>query len=63
VQCIVDRLLTEQMADGGWNCEQENGSTRGSIHSTICVLEGLLEHERASGGTPEVAAARVRGHE
>ena len=63
VQCIVDRLLTEQMADGGWNCEQENGSTRGSIHSTICVLEGLLEHERATGGTREVAAARVRGQE
>ncbi len=63
VQGIVDRLLTEQMADGGWNCEQENGSTRGSFHSTICVLEGLLEHERATGGTPEVAAARVCGHE
>ena len=51
VQGIVDRLLSEQMADGGWNCEQENGSTRGSFHSTICVLEGLLEHERAIGGT------------
>jgi hypothetical protein len=61
VQGIVDRLLTEQMADGGWNCEQENGSTRGSFHSTICVLEGLLEHERAKGSTPEVTAARQRG--
>jgi len=61
VQGIVDRLLTEQMADGGWNCEQENGSTRGSFHSTICVLEGLLEHERATGGTPKVTAARLRG--
>src|ERR671934_1757981 len=28
VRGIVDRLLTEQMADGGWNCEQENGSIR-----------------------------------
>ena len=63
VKGIVDRLLTEQMADGGWNCEQENGSTRGSFHSTICVLEGLLEHERATGGTPEVTAARLRGQE
>jgi hypothetical protein len=63
VQAIVDRLLTEQMADGGWNCEQENGSTRGSFNSTICVLEGLLEHERATGGTPEVTAARLRGQE
>ena len=63
VQGIVDRLLTEQMADGGWNCEQENGSTRGSFHSTICVLEGLLEHERATGVTPEATAARRRGEE
>jgi hypothetical protein len=63
VQGIVDRLLTEQMADGGWNCEQENGSTRGSFHSTICVLEGLLERERAIGATPEATAVRRRGEE
>src|SRR5438046_3723496 len=60
---IVERLLGEQMADGGWNCEQENGSTRGSFHSTINVLEGLLEHGRATGGSAEVTAARERGQE
>lgn len=63
IQGIVDRLLTEQMADGGWNCEQESGSNRGSFDSTICVLEGLLEYERATGEEPEVTAARLRGHE
>jgi len=63
VQGIVDRLLTEQMTDGGWNCEQENGSTRGSFHSTICVLEGLLEHEQATGCTAETTAARLRGQD
>jgi hypothetical protein len=63
VQGIVDRLLGEQMSDGGWNCEQEHGSTRGSFHTTICVLEGLLEHERATGGSPAVMAARERGQE
>jgi hypothetical protein len=63
VQMIVDRLLGEQMSDGGWNCEQERGSTRGSFHSTICVLEGLLEHERATGTTPELTAARLKGQE
>ena len=63
VQGIVRRLLSEQMADGGWNCERENGSARGSFHTTINVLEGLLEHERATGGTPAVRAARERGHE
>jgi len=60
---IVRRLLGEQMADGGWNCEQENGSTRGSFHTTINVLEGLLEHERATGGSAEVTAALQRGQE
>ena len=63
VKGIVDRLLGEQMSDGGWNCEQENGSTRGSFHSTIDVLDGLLEFERATGGSPELTAARLRGQE
>jgi hypothetical protein len=58
---VVDRLLGEQMADGGWNCEQESGSTRGSFHTTICVLEGLLEHERSIGGWPAATAACERG--
>ncbi len=60
---LVERLLGEQMADGGWNCEQENGSTRGSFNTTICVLEGLLEYERGAGGSPAVSAARRRGEE
>jgi hypothetical protein len=63
VRGIVDRLLTEQMADGGWNCEQENGSTRGSFDTTINVLEGLLEYERATGANGDVTAARLRGQE
>jgi hypothetical protein len=61
MQEVVERLLTEQMADGGWNCEQVNGSTRGSFHTTINVLEGLLEYERAAGSTPAVTEARERG--
>jgi hypothetical protein len=63
VRGIVDRLLGEQMADGGWNCEQENGSVRGSFDTTINVLEGLLAFERAQGGDATVAAARERGEE
>jgi len=62
-QRVVERLLGEQMADGGWNCEQENGATVGSFHTTINVLEGLLEHELAAGGTEEGRAARLRGQE
>lgn len=63
VQGIIDRLLSEQLADGGWNCEAANGSTRSSFNTTICVLEALLEYERAGHGTPEVIAARRRGQE
>lgn len=62
VDGIVDRLLGEQLEDGGWNCEAENGSTRSSFHTTICVLEGLLEYERAGGSLP-VTEARRRGEE
>ena len=46
---LVDRLLGEQLADGGWNCEAERGSVRSSFHTTICVLEGLLAFEQAFG--------------
>ena len=63
VRGLVDRLLAEQLADGGWNCEAERGSTRASFNTTICVLEALLEHERRGGGRPEVTAARRRGEE
>ncbi len=63
VKAIVDRLLGEQLSDGGWNCEAERGSIRSSFHTTICVLEGLLEHERATGASAEVTAARARGQE
>jgi hypothetical protein len=60
---LVDRLLGEQLADGGWNCEVENGATVSSFATTINVLEGLLEHEGAIGGSARVAMARRRGEE
>lgn len=60
---LRDRLLREQLADGGWNCEAERGSVRSSFHTTICVLEGLLAFEDAFGAEPHVTAARARGHE
>jgi hypothetical protein len=53
----------EQLEDGGWNCEVENGSIRSSFATTINVLEGLLAHERATGGSAESIAARRRGEE
>src|SRR5207247_2093427 len=55
--------LSDQLEDGGWNCEAERGSVRSSFDSTINVLEGLLEHEQATGGSAESIAARRRGEE
>ncbi|MEE6295442.1 hypothetical protein [Georgenia wangjunii] len=60
---IVERLLAEQLTDGGWNCAAPE-SDRSSFDTTLCVLEGLLEHERAGGDvTPALAQARRRGEE
>jgi hypothetical protein len=60
---VVERLVGERLEDGGWNCEAENGSVRSSFDTTIDVLEGLLEFERVTGGTPESREARLAGEE
>jgi hypothetical protein len=60
---LVDRLLGEELADGGWNCEAERGSVRSSFDTTLCVLEGLLAYENAFGATRAVTDARRRGEE
>jgi len=60
---LVDRLLSEQLADGGWNCEAERGSRRSSFHTTICVLEGLLAFEQAFGAATPLTDARQRAQE
>ena len=60
---LVERLLGEQLPDGGWNCEVERGATVSSMATTINVLEGLLEYERAVGSSDRVGEARSRGEE
>ena len=59
---LLDRLLGEQLEDGGWNCEAPK-SKCSSFHTTICVLEGLLAFEAAFGAAPAVTEARRRGQE
>lgn len=63
VHPIVERLLADQLSDGGWNCWAEFGATVSSFHSTICALEGLLAWERAGGTDDRVVPARLRGEE
>ena len=53
VDGVVARLLDEQLEDGGWNCWAVYGSRRSSFATTINVLEGLLAHERSTGGSAE----------
>ncbi|HET8740140.1 MAG TPA: squalene cyclase [Acidimicrobiia bacterium] len=60
---VVERLLGERLEDGGWNCEAERGSVRSSFDTTINVLDGLLEYERATGGTDATKEARRSGEE
>jgi hypothetical protein len=43
---LVEHLLGQQMADGGWNCQSYQGATHSSFHTTISVLEGLREYEK-----------------
>jgi hypothetical protein len=44
---IVDFLLAEHMRDGGFNCNSNGiGAVHSSMHTTISVLEGILEYER-----------------
>ncbi|QTX03805.1 hypothetical protein [Agromyces archimandritae] len=60
---LIDVLLSEQLDDGGWNCDAPE-SQRSSFDSTLCVLEGLAEFERATASTrPDVETARRRGEE
>ena len=56
---LAKQLLGEQLEDGGWNCEAPK-SRRSSFHTTICVLEGLLEYERAGRKSAAVTKARKR---
>ena len=64
---LARQLLSEQLEDGGWNCEAVEPSAkrplsrRSSFHTTICVLEGLLAYERAGRKSAAVTKARNRG--
>jgi len=56
---LAKQLLGEQLEDGGWNCEAPQ-SRRSSFHTTICVLEGLLDYEQAGRKSAAVRKARQR---
>jgi len=42
---IVDFIIGQQMADGGFNCQSNrSGADHSSLHSTISILEGIHEY-------------------
>jgi len=55
---IAGLLTAVAMADGGWNCRDQDHATHSSFHTTISVLEGLLEWKRATGSAAADAAIR-----
>jgi hypothetical protein len=63
VRALAEWFPVHRMADGGWNCEWVNGSTRSSFHSTLNVLKGLLYYEGVTGASEALLAARKAGEE
>jgi hypothetical protein len=47
LESIVDFILSEQMSDGGFNCQSNRkGAVHSSLHSTLSVIEGILEYNQ-----------------
>jgi hypothetical protein len=45
LRSIVDYVITQHMPDGGFNCYfNRQGAVHSSLHSTISLLEGILEY-------------------
>ena len=63
VSRLIDWFPTHRLADGGWNCEAEEGdSKRSSFHSTLNAVRGMLAYEQITGDTSR-RAVRHGGEE
>jgi len=61
---LVDHLLVQQMADGGWNCRSYKGATHSSFHTTISALEGLLAYQNTyPDQVRDITEVRTKAHE
>lgn len=59
---IADFILSQRLPDGGFNCRYNQGGARhSSLHSTLSVLEGILEYRLNGYGyrMPELQAAEA----
>ncbi|GAA1959504.1 squalene cyclase [Microbacterium deminutum] len=63
VSALAEWFPAHRLADGGWNCEAEEGnSTRSSFHSTLNAVRGMIAYERITGDT-SLGDARRGGEE
>ncbi len=46
---LIDYIIKNQMTDGGWNCRYRHGAVHSSFHTTLSILEGLLEYRKNGG--------------
>ena len=64
IHSIASFVVSQQMSDGGWNCESPKGATHSSFHTTISALEGLYEYECLFPEKKKaISKVRARGHE
>ncbi|HEV7148407.1 MAG TPA: hypothetical protein VGN48_15560 [Pedococcus sp.] len=63
VDAVVQRLVVDQLPDGGWNCWAEGRSAPGSFASTLDVVDALWRWERHADGSEGVREARLKGEE
>lgn len=66
LRSIVDFLLGQKMADGGFNCESNTGHPHhSSLHTSISVLEGFRQYLDAGHGwrAGEIAEAMASARE
>lgn len=64
IHSVASYLMSQQMSDGGWNCESYKGATHSSFHTTMLTLEGLYEYQCAFPEKKKtISKIRGRGHE
>lgn len=60
VSGLATWFIEHRLADGGWNCEAEEGnSVRSSFHSTLNAIRGIASYQRSTGDTTLDEARRA----
>lgn len=62
LRSVVDFIISQQLADGGFNCRlNRSGARHSSMHSTISVLEGIREYIAAGYAFRAEELNRIEG--